>query len=68
MWYDILGYNFSGISLIICYPFMPFLEIAAEDDAKLWVCSAINLLHLVRVLIVVKGSQVEPEIVVYQYY
>ena len=47
---------------------MPFLETVAEDNAELWVCSAINLLHLVRVLIVVKGSQVEPEIVVYQYY
>ena len=54
--------------------FTPFLETVAallclgEDDAKLLVSSVIDPLHLFGILIVVKGSQTEPEIVVSQCY
>ena len=65
MLYLVLDHYFSDISLTICCPFMPFLETVAEDNAELWVSSAIDPLHLVVVLIVVKGSQMEPEIAVF---
>ena len=39
-----------------------------EDDAELWVSSLINLLHLVSILIIMKGSQTEPETVASPYY
>ena len=66
MLYLVLDHYFSDISLTICCPFMPFLETVAEDDAELWVSSVIDLLHLVSVLTEMRGSQMEPEIVVFQ--
>lgn len=49
--------------------FTPFLKTVGsllrlwEDGAELWVSSLINLLHVVSILIITKGSQTEPETV-----